>query len=179
LYELPRPVRRIAALGSSWSLDSLPTPTARLGDKRGMPSRELALRRLDRRTNLEDAVALLPTPTSSDRFGAGDHGEGGSDLRTTIELLPTPARRDYKGHAGPGGHGRDLPSALLPTPTRQDSEASRNRTANRTTPTTHIGSTLLDAISELPGAGTPTPSSAGSASSESERRRPSTAPVDD
>lgn len=41
--------------------------------------------------------ALLPTPTASDRFGAGEHGEGGQDLRTTITLLPTPVATDAKG----------------------------------------------------------------------------------
>lgn len=38
----------------------------------------------------EPGVALLPTPRSSDCFGAGQHGDGGMDLRTTISLLPTP-----------------------------------------------------------------------------------------
>ena len=36
-------------------------------------------------------MTLLPTPRSSDANGAGAHGEGGLDLRTTIALLPTPA----------------------------------------------------------------------------------------
>ncbi len=41
----------------------LPTPTARLGDGRGMPSPELAQSRFDSgRRNLDDAV-MLPTPT--------------------------------------------------------------------------------------------------------------------
>jgi hypothetical protein len=41
--------------------------------------------------------SLLPTPTASDRFGAGQHGDGGQDLRTTISLLPTPCATDAKG----------------------------------------------------------------------------------
>jgi DNA (cytosine-5)-methyltransferase 1 len=41
-------------------------------------------------TSLTDAIRLLPTPRSSDCFGAGLHGEGGMDLRTTIDLLCTP-----------------------------------------------------------------------------------------
>ena len=34
-------------------------------------------------------LTLLPTPTSSDINGAGAHGTGGADLRTTVALLPT------------------------------------------------------------------------------------------
>lgn len=37
---------------------------------------------------------LLPTPRTSDVFGAGKHGDGGLDLRTTISLLPTPRATD-------------------------------------------------------------------------------------
>jgi len=56
---------------------SWPTPAARLGDpKRGMPSPESAAHRLFRtgRRNLEDAVAIWPTPraTDGDRGGRGD-----------------------------------------------------------------------------------------------------------
>ncbi len=49
-------------------LAPLPTPTAKLGDpKRGMPSPELAAKRWAQgRRNLEDAVAMWPTPTSRD-----------------------------------------------------------------------------------------------------------------
>jgi DNA (cytosine-5)-methyltransferase 1 len=39
---------------------------------------------------IESGGALLPTPRSSDCFGAGLHGDGGMDLRTTVTLLPTP-----------------------------------------------------------------------------------------
>jgi hypothetical protein len=63
---------------------------------------------------------LLPTPTASDRFGAGVHGDGGADLRTTIStMLPTPTARDGKGH----NQRRDdtcLTGALLPTPRATD-----------------------------------------------------------
>jgi DNA (cytosine-5)-methyltransferase 1 len=34
------------------------------------------------------AVNLLPTPCASDRFGAGPHGKGSMDLRTTVTSLP-------------------------------------------------------------------------------------------
>jgi DNA (cytosine-5)-methyltransferase 1 len=43
-------------------------------------------------------VDLLPTPRSSDCFGAGLHGDGGMDLRTAVTLLPTPTAGD--GMAG-------------------------------------------------------------------------------
>lgn len=33
-------------------------------------------------------MSLLPTPCASDRFGAGQHGKGGMDLRTTVVSLP-------------------------------------------------------------------------------------------
>lgn len=45
----------------------------------------------------EPGVALLPTPRSSDCFGAGQHGDGGMDLRTTMALLCTPAASDGAG----------------------------------------------------------------------------------
>lgn len=40
---------------------------------------------------------LLPTPRSSDTNGAGQHGQGGVDLRTAITLLPTPSVADVMG----------------------------------------------------------------------------------
>jgi DNA (cytosine-5)-methyltransferase 1 len=46
-------------------------------------------------------VDLLPTPRSSDCFGAGLHGDGGMDLRTTVTLLPTPNAVD--GHPTSAG----------------------------------------------------------------------------
>ncbi len=33
---------------------------------------------------------LLPTPRVSDHNGTGEHGQGGPDLRTAVDLLPTP-----------------------------------------------------------------------------------------
>lgn len=35
-------------------------------------------------------MSLLPTPRTTDMNGAGAHGDGGLDLRTTVTLLPTP-----------------------------------------------------------------------------------------
>jgi DNA (cytosine-5)-methyltransferase 1 len=70
-------------------------------------------------------LPTLPTPTVSDGNGAGAHGGGGNDLRTTVALLPTPAVNDMgagktpadwdawtarmKGAHGNGnGHGKSL-----------------------------------------------------------------------
>lgn len=47
---------------------------------------------------------LLPTPRTSDVFGAGVHGDGGLDLRTTISLLPTPRATDGT-NGGPSRRG--------------------------------------------------------------------------
>lgn len=91
----------------------LPTPTARLGDARGLPSIRLATERLKTRSNLDDAVVVmvgrLPTPTANTSTYHNSH-------RTKIEtlhglaatgMLPTPRARDWKGD------GKDcLPSAL-------------------------------------------------------------------
>jgi site-specific DNA-cytosine methylase len=52
-----------------------------------------------------EALRLLPTPRTSDRNGAGLHGDGGADLRTTVEhLLPTPraAERMQRNSADSG-----------------------------------------------------------------------------
>ena len=46
---------------------------------------------------LPGTVRLLPTPRSSDCFGAGQHGDGGMDLRTTVSLLCTPSASDGAG----------------------------------------------------------------------------------
>lgn len=77
--------------------------------------------------------SLLPTPTRSDAHGAGEHGTGGLDLRTTLALMPTPRATDgTKGGPNQRGSSGDLmlPSAvvqLLPTPRAQLSE-DRNQT---------------------------------------------------
>jgi DNA (cytosine-5)-methyltransferase 1 len=100
----------------------LPTPAARLADKRGMPSRETAEERMhvEGRRNLEDAVALLPTPAARDSGrGAGWGDQPGRPLSETIHrLLPTPRASDGR-HGGPGqrsGYGRTdlaLPSTVV------------------------------------------------------------------
>lgn len=72
----------------------LPTPTARLGP-RGMPNRETAHRRMfeEGRRDLEDAVALLPTPNAGDAEGGSTrltHARGNPTLLGAVKLLPTP-----------------------------------------------------------------------------------------
>ena len=58
---------------------------------------------------------LLPTPRTSDTNGAGQHGDGGLDLRTVASLLPTPRATDgTKGGPNQRGSSGDLmfPSAV-------------------------------------------------------------------
>jgi DNA (cytosine-5)-methyltransferase 1 len=100
------------------------------GDGNGL---SLELQRLNRmlkpesRWTPEEVAALLPTPRSSDCFGAGLHGDGGMDLRTTVTLLPTPNAQDgngggrYSGKPG-SGHQSTLPgeARLLCTPSASD-----------------------------------------------------------
>jgi DNA (cytosine-5)-methyltransferase 1 len=80
--------------------DLLPTPTSR--DHKGPNQRQ------------DDTClhgALLPTPRTTDSHGAGVHGTGGQDLRTTITLLPTPAAQDGNGGGrySSEGHQSTLP----------------------------------------------------------------------
>ncbi len=63
--------------------------------------------------------SLLPTPRTTDTNGAGEHGDGGLDLRTAVSLLPTPTSRDHKG-ANQRGDDTCLTGALLPTPRATD-----------------------------------------------------------
>lgn len=77
----------------------LPSPMARDGDGRGEGDVEYWRKRTQEqgRSNgipLGAAVNLLPTPRTSDVFGAGLHGDGGPDLRTAVSLLPTPKASD-------------------------------------------------------------------------------------
>ena len=54
------------------------------------------------------AVQLLPTPRTSDTNGAGQHGDGGLDLRTAVtDLLPTPKAHDGE-FATPRTSGRPI-----------------------------------------------------------------------
>jgi hypothetical protein len=79
-FRLRQLVPRIAGNGSS----SWPTPTARLGDSQRQPSQELASRRYfdQKRRDLDDAVAIWPTPTANDWKGAGYQNDRGAERPT-------------------------------------------------------------------------------------------------
>lgn len=117
------PTQRASDTGTSEVLlGMLPTPTANLGDdRRGFPSPQVALRRFGLgRRNLDDAVAMLPTPVARDVKGA--------NIRNDDSCL----------------HG-----ALLPTPTVADSRGTRNATAGRSvtgSANVNSGWTLCDLV---------------------------------
>ncbi|HEX3778600.1 MAG TPA: hypothetical protein VHX38_02955 [Pseudonocardiaceae bacterium] len=124
--------------------------------------------------NLDDAIALLPTPKASDTNGPGTHGTGGPDMRTVVHLLPTPAARDWKSSAS-NQHGKNSRplnevAALLPTPTVADADGTRAARGG-------AGSDelLLTGIARQVWSGEPTdpPSDAGSSSSVDLHRHPS------
>lgn len=119
----------------------MPTPAARLGDRRGAPSQRLAAERMaSGRRNLDDAVgALLPTPMSRNSRGVDPRSDRGTglDLQTVASLLPTPRATDgTKGGPNQRGSSGDLmlPSAvvqILPTPTSSDGDRSSSTYARR------------------------------------------------
>lgn len=63
-----------------------PTPTASRADRWGMPSRQTAARRywVEGRRNLDDAVALWPTPTVQDSTGRGYQKQGDTGRALTL-----------------------------------------------------------------------------------------------
>jgi hypothetical protein len=146
-YELPMWEPRTADSGCSSQPGLLPTPAAgNFNDGESVESwqarkeRELAKGRNGNGigtplgTPLGMAVRMLPTPTASDRFGPGGHGDGGADLRTTVNLLPTPQARDGDESSrsvhrptaerrwAQGKRCLEDGVALLPTPKASDGE---------------------------------------------------------
>jgi hypothetical protein len=87
-----------------------------------------------------ESSSLLPTPTVSDTNGAGLHGDGGLDLRTSVSLLPTP--RSARGDSGTetmyclgaerSDANRPQGEVLLPTPSAADGMGGHeNRSGQR------------------------------------------------
>ncbi len=162
----------------------LPTPQARDGDSAsGSMSVKTAHRRHHEqgKRNLDDAIALLPTPAARDHKGVSARkprtladGTVSADpcrnnqLPNAVKLLPPPRASDgEKGGPNQRGSSGDLmlPSAvmLLPTPTVNDSRGGRNATSGRSNPDSqhHTGETLTDVFWEPPtGPDTGRPSSA-------------------
>jgi DNA (cytosine-5)-methyltransferase 1 len=115
-------------LGAAVTL--LPSPQSRDGQGRGTPSVETAEQRFaSGRRNLDDGLALLPTPTAAPGgSGIGPNAEGTPNLRTAVTLLPTPTLADSRDtrnetarrspgqeHHHAGTTLSDVPR-LLPTP---------------------------------------------------------------
>lgn len=115
-------------------LTLLPSPTARLGAS-GSVTPAAAAARAARRPNgpnLDDAIALLPTPNARDI-------KGGNGERTG---MPRPDGRTR----GPGDVNLPTAIELLPTPAVADARNTRNATAERTPENDrhHSGWTLSD-----------------------------------
>ena len=113
LFQLRASAPRTKGKGSS----SWPTPTASDGttgaiigknDKYGV-SRNGRFYKVDQEGNRRNGDVGLartvyltetktwPTPHANCHTGAGEHGEGGSNLQTAVKMWPTPTARDYKG----------------------------------------------------------------------------------
>lgn len=117
------------------SSPGLPTPRAR--DWKG---RDPNPRGID----LNEAVALLPTPTVSEANGIGHAADGGMNLRHTVSLLPTPRASENENRQTKrspsqeaGTHGKCLAAEvahLLPTPVASDGER-QSSTYSRGNPT--------------------------------------------
>ncbi|WP_228773929.1 hypothetical protein [Streptomyces sp. VN1] len=114
---------------------------------------------------MPNVVTLLPTPRTSDTNGAGEHGEGGPDLRTVVSLLPTPLSSATSGAANfrpdgtpySEGYGPTLLDAvrLLPTPRASDGEkGGPNQRGSK-------GDLTLSSAAHRIGAHTPRPSRGG------------------
>src|SRR5690606_21077845 len=74
------------------------------------------------------------------------------NLEDALALLPTPQARHGKGPGALGRQGGpSLPSILLPTPTVNDSRGGRNRTATQTTDAKHHDGLTLTGVAFLSG----------------------------
>lgn len=125
-FELPTLVPRITGSGCSSSprlptpratrggsatetVNMLPTPTAcegKTGDTEVEHSRNSP--------GLGAVTFHFPTPRTTDANGAGRHGTGGQDLRTTVAaVFPTPSAADGSGGKhNSAGHQSSLPGTV-------------------------------------------------------------------
>ena len=149
VYARPTSAPLTDASGSSSSPGLLPTPTTLDHvEKRTMHAGgNLTLQGSVAGVNPKDATRLLPTPRTTDGNGAGSHGQGGMDLRTTVTLLPTPA-------AGNFNDGESVESW----------EARRQRNLEKGINGNGQGTPLGMAVRMLPGVDTSQPSDGGKAS---------------
>ena len=149
LYARTRSALPTSAAGSS-SSPQLPTPTARDWKGEGYDGQ------------LPNAVALLPTPTTSEATGIGHAADCGMNLRHTVSLLPTPKATQYGSNQSPSSGAALRPSlsqlapTLLPTPVVADSTDTANFRPDGTPYSEGYGMTLLDATRLL----LPTPTAA-------------------
>ena len=108
-------------------LETLPTPLS--GDCKTFGPGLDWEKRAEHQESLPVVVMNLPTPTTSDAHGPGEHGHGGLDLRTTIARLPTPTSRDHKDSGENTNYERGrkkhkLPGVLMSLPFDSGSESS-------------------------------------------------------
>lgn len=114
---------------------------------------------------------LLPTPRTSDTNGAGVHGEGGLDLRTTVALLPTPtasaklkstrALSSSKGNGRREGGGQSSSLGLPEVATLAAGQLPENLPPmNRLPPSSRA------VVEQMHGADSPRPSAGGNTSSD-------------
>lgn len=178
LFELPTPALPTDVPASSSLL--LLTPT--MGDGKGGGRTDPGVRGIDRDGSgglREQVRTLLPTPTASDTNGSGAHGDGGMDLRTTIELLPTPLASDGEEewdawtarmqarHGNGNEHGASLSIEalrLLLTPRASDGPDKTSHA--RSWSTTDRNLHTLVKLGELTSGSTDQPSPAGNTSSD-------------
>lgn len=109
LYEHLTLAHPTTARGFS-SSPSLPTPTASDADK----ARDNPAQARRNSPPLSAVGHLLPTPRTTDANGAGKHGTGGQDLRTTMTaVFPTPSAADGTGGKyNSTGHQPCLPGTV-------------------------------------------------------------------
>jgi hypothetical protein len=164
----------------------LPTPRAQNGEERNM---NIYARPLNQPQNLENALALLPTPTVND-MGAGKdpqkwqewteemrqkHGNGNGHGRSleqeAVALLPTPTAQAAKHLLDDRGLGTpddcnlwSVAGRLLPTPRAQEPGST----------TVGYGKNLIEVVTGRPqnGDNTSQPSDDGNTSSDDQHQTP-------